>query len=138
MQLYDGGSTLDRLRSAPGPLPVDDVLAWVIQVAGALESGHRNGILHRDVKPGNILLTGFGQPVLTDFGLSIVAEQQEISAGIDALTPNHAAPEVLEHGEATAAADVYALGSTAYMLLTGAPPHGAREGEGVGARLLRV
>jgi serine/threonine-protein kinase PknK len=138
MQLYEGGSALDRLQRATGPLPVDAVLAWTIQVAGALETGHRNGILHRDVKPGNILLTRFDQPVLSDFGLSILSAQQEISAGVDALTPNHAAPEVLERGESTPATDLYALASTAYMLLAGHPPHEARADEGVGPRLLRM
>jgi hypothetical protein len=138
MQLYEGGSALGRLQRAGGPLPVDEVLAWAIQVAGALETGHRRGILHRDVKPGNILLTRFGQPVLSDFGLSILAEQQEISSGMDALTPNHAAPEVLERGEATTSTDIYALASTTYMLLAGRPPHDAATDEGVGARLLRM
>lgn len=137
MQLYEGGSTLDRLQRN-GPLPVDDVLQWAIQVAGALETGHRAGVLHRDVKPGNILLTPYDVPVLTDFGLSIVAETQERSMGVDALTPNHAAPEVLERGEASPATDVFSLASTAYMLLAGRPPHPAREGEGPATRLLRM
>ena len=137
MQLYEGGSTLDRLREDP-PLAVDDVLTWTIQVAGALETAHRAGILHRDVKPGNILLTSYGLPVLTDFGLSIVSEQQEISFGMDALTPNHAAPEVLERGESSPSTDLYSLGSTAYTLLVGHAPHQSRAGEGVAARLLRV
>src|SRR5690606_906632 len=109
-----------------------------IQVAGALETGHRAGVLHRDVKPGNILLTPYDVPVLTDFGLSIVAETQERSMGVDALTPNHAAPEVLERGEASPATDVFSLASTAYMLLAGRRPHPAREGEGPATRLLRM
>jgi hypothetical protein len=138
MQLYEGGSALGRLQQPTAPLTVDEVTAWTIQVAGALETAHRQGVLHRDVKPGNVLLTRFDQPVLSDFGLSILAEQQEISSGLDALTPNHAAPEVLERGEASAATDVYALASTAYMLLAGHPPHPVGDGEGVGARLLRV
>jgi serine/threonine protein kinase len=122
MELFDRGSIADRLRGG-GPFDVGDVLRIAIGLAGALETAHRAGVVHRDVKPANVLLASYGQPALTDFGLSILAERQEVSVGVDALTPYHAPPEVLERTAVTARSDVYSLASTTYAMLAGRAPH---------------
>lgn len=122
MELFERGSVGDRLRRS-GRFEVADALRVAISLAGALESAHRAGVVHRDVKPGNVLLAANGQPALTDFGLSVLAERQELSVGIDALTPYHAAPEVLEHTAVGAPSDVYSLASTTYAMLAGRAPH---------------
>lgn len=122
MELFERGSVGDRLRRS-GRFEVADALRVAISLAGALESAHRAGVVHRDVKPGNVLLAANGQPALTDFGLSVLAERQELSVGIDALTPYHAAPEVLERTAVGAPSDVYSLASTTYAMLAGRAPH---------------
>jgi serine/threonine-protein kinase PknK len=137
MELCEGGSVADRLRSA-GPFALAEALRIGVAVAGALESAHRAGIVHRDVKPGNVLLTGYGQPALTDFGLSIVAEHHEVTAGVDALSPYYAPPEVLERTRPTPVSDVYALASTVYAMLAGRPPHQLSAGEALVALLARI
>jgi serine/threonine-protein kinase PknK len=138
MELCEGGSVADRLRSGPGPLDVPTALRIGIAVAGALESAHRAGIVHRDMKPGNVLLTGYGQPALTDFGLSVVSEHHEVTAGADALSPYYAPPEVLARARPTPVSDVYALASTVYTMLAGRPPHQLGPGEALASLLARI
>jgi serine/threonine-protein kinase PknK len=138
MELCEGGSVADRLRSGPGPMDVPTALRIGIAIAGALESAHRAGIVHRDVKPGNVLLTGYGQPALTDFGLSVVSEHHEVTAGADALSPYYAPPEVLARARPTPVSDVYALASTVYTMLAGRPPHQLGPGEALASLLARI
>lgn len=133
---YERGSLADRLRSE-GPLPVDEVLRVGIKISGALETAHSSGILHRDVKPQNILMSQFGEPALADFGIAAFdAESAARVAG--ALTPVHAAPEVLAGQPASRSSDVYSLGSTLYLLLAGRAPHESRPGESLDALQRRV
>jgi tRNA A-37 threonylcarbamoyl transferase component Bud32 len=139
MELFPDGSIADALQLR-GQLPVADALRIGVALAGALETAHQAGVVHRDVKPANVLLAAYGQPALTDFGLSVVAEQHEVSMGVDALTPYHAAPEVLERTAATAVSDVYSLASTIYAMLAGRAPHqGSDESsDSIASLLLRV
>jgi serine/threonine-protein kinase PknK len=137
MELCEGGSVADQLRSA-GPFPVAKALRIGVAVAGALESAHRAGVVHRDVKPGNVLLTGYGQPALTDFGLSVVSEHHEVTAGADALSPYYAPPEVLSRAQPTPVSDVYALASTVYTMLASRPPHQLGPGEALASLLARI
>src|SRR5919108_2672179 len=123
---------------AGGPFPVSEALRIGVAVAGALESAHRAGVVHRDVKPGNVLLTGYGQPALTDFGLSVVSEHHEVTAGADALSPYYAPPEVLSQARPTPVSDVYALASTVYTMLAGRPPHQLGPGEALASLLARI
>ncbi|MGH9188019.1 MAG: serine/threonine-protein kinase, partial [Acidimicrobiales bacterium] len=135
MEHFELGSLADRL-AARGPLDVETVLHVGVRIAGALGSAHLAGIVHRDVKPQNILMSRFGEPVLADFGIAAVTE-----AGVSmttALTPVHAAPELLEGKTPTPAADVFALGSTLHTLLAGSPPFAGPPDEGVLAQLLRI
>jgi len=137
MEYFERGSLRDRL-AREGPLAVGDVLHVGVRIAGALAAAHRMGILHRDVKPQNILVSRYGEPALADFGIATLADLVEATARSDALTPYHAAPEILEGRPPTPASDVYSLGSTLYQLLAGRPAH-QQEAEGaIGPLLLRV
>ncbi len=119
MEHLPAGSLGDRLR-ADGALPWTDVLAIGVQLADALEAAHRAGLLHRDVKPENVLLDRFGESKLSDFGIAAVQEATTATQGITG-TIAHTAPEILAGGRASVASDLYSLGSTLHTLLTGRP-----------------
>jgi len=97
-----------------------------VKIARTVQFAHEHGILHRDIKPGNILLDKNGEPHLTDFGLARLIEQEStITNSFDVLgTPSYMAPEQAagHTKELTAAADVYSLGAVFYQMLTGEPP----------------
>ncbi|MHB1533578.1 MAG: serine/threonine-protein kinase [Acidimicrobiales bacterium] len=135
MEYCPGGSLLDRLAQA-GPLPVRDVVSIGIKLAGVLELARTEGIIHRDVKPANVLVTRYGEPALSDFGIATVAG--EVTGSTQSLTPVHAAPEVLESREVGPAADQWSLASTLYTLLAGRAPFAGPDGEGVLAGMLRI
>ncbi|MFE3733057.1 protein kinase, partial [Nocardia sp. NPDC059154] len=118
--------------------PVETVLWIGVKIAGALESAHRLGILHRDVKPGNILLTDYGEPALTDFGIARIAGAFQTDTGTVAGSPAFTAPEVLEGQDSTPAADVYGLGATLFCALTGHAAFERRSGENVVTQFLRI
>jgi serine/threonine protein kinase len=108
-------------------IPVDEVLAIGVRMAGALESAHRAGLVHRDVKPSNILITTFGTPVLADFGIS----SSLLPKGTDevlAMSVPWSAPEVIsEQTAGSVASEVWSLGATVYSLLAGHSPFERRE-----------
>ncbi len=109
-----------RYRSEP--VPVAEVLRIGVKIAGALHTAHEQGILHRDVKPSNILLTAYGAPVLSDFGISASTRG---NAAVDAvgLSIPWSAPEVIaETTNGTVASEVWALSATLYSLLAGRSP----------------
>jgi serine/threonine-protein kinase PknK len=135
MEYCPGGSLADRL-AAQGPLPARDVVSIGVKLAGVLELAGRQGIVHRDVKPANVLVTRFGEPALADFGIAVVSG--ELTGTTQALTPVHAAPEVLETREVGPAADQWSLGSTLHTLLAGRPPFAGSAEEGLLAGMLRV
>lgn len=118
------GPTLDEvLKEASAPLPVSTVRRWLFQVAGALNHAHRSGIVHRDVKPGNVLVDPDGNAVVTDFGIAKVADEPGLTrTGMLVGTPSYMSPEQCMGGEVAGAADQYALGALGYHLLTGRPP----------------
>ncbi|MFL6072332.1 MAG: serine/threonine-protein kinase [Mycobacteriales bacterium] len=126
MEFYDRGSLHDWLR-ANGPLPVAEVVAAGTVVADALAFAHAQGVLHRDVKPQNILVLPTSY-VLADFGIA-----RRIDAGhtgsVDRFSYRHAAPQVLDGEPPSVADDVYSLGSTLYTLLDGRPPFAPGEGD---------
>jgi Protein kinase domain len=121
MELVPGGSLKDRL--AGGPLAPAEVRALGIQIGGALAAAHAGGILHRDVKPANVL-GGPGDWKLADFGIAHVPGSELTLTGQFLGTPAYAAPEALVEGEHAPAADVWGLGATLYAAVTGAPPYG--------------
>ncbi|MEV6362619.1 protein kinase domain-containing protein [Nocardia asteroides] len=137
MPYFPRGSLAVRIRDS-GPVPLPDALRLGIKMAGALDTAHRAGILHRDVKPANILLTGYDEPILVDFGIAHVAGAFVTDTGIVTGTPAFTAPEVLAGAQASAAADVYALGATLFAALTGHAAFERRSGEQLVAQFLRI
>lgn len=135
---YYAQDSLDTRIRRHGPLPLGDALHLGVKIAGALESAHRLGILHRDVKPGNILLTDYGEPALSDFGIAHFAGGFETGTGIVTGSPAFIAPEIVSGEPPSSAADVYGLGSTLFAALTGHAAFERRSGERLVAQFLRV
>ncbi|MGW4248166.1 serine/threonine-protein kinase, partial [Nocardia sp. NPDC004722] len=118
MPFYARGSLRERIRDR-GPLPWQEVLSIGVKIAGALAAAHARGIVHRDVNPANILLSDYGEPLLSDFGIALVTGFFDGANGLIAGTPAFTAPEVLRGAEPAPAADIYSLGATLFCLLTG-------------------
>lgn len=135
---YHRRRSLDALLRTRGPMDWEDATSVGVKLSGALETAHRLGTLHRDVKPANVLLTGFDEPQLTDFGIARVAGGFETRTGTVTGSPSFTAPEVLTGHTPTAAADVYSLGSTLFCLLTGHAAYERRTGERVISQFLRI
>ncbi len=133
MAYYEGGTSLD----AAGSMDAERVLAAGVAISSALAHAHAHGVLHRDVKPHNVLLSAYGQPALSDFGLSILS-QQGASMSMVGFTPAYAPPEVLEQRAPDERSDVYSLAATLYMLAAGHPPFGERQDQPVPALLMRI
>ncbi|KJK47372.1 hypothetical protein UK23_20665 [Lentzea aerocolonigenes] len=122
MELCTGGSLADQLDQR-GPLPHEQVRDLGVKLADALAAAHAEGVLHRDIKPGNILVDRYGTPKLADFGLAALLDAQGGSTVTrDALSPSYAPPEAFAMAEPTPQADVYSLAATLYTLLAGKPP----------------
>jgi serine/threonine-protein kinase PknK len=138
MEYCSGGSLAHQL-AITGPLPVADVISIGARLCSALSAAHRAGILHRDVKPHNVLLTTYGEPALADFGIaSVVMENDTITDETAAYTVVHAAPEILEGKGGSAAADIYSLGSTLYTLLAGHAPFAQEASIGLAPLVTRI
>ncbi|CAA9285647.1 MAG: Putative serine/threonine protein kinase, partial [uncultured Actinomycetospora sp.] len=122
---YLASRSLAEVLIADGPLDPDRVARIGRQVADALTAAHEAGIVHRDVKPGNVLLADDGRAKVTDFGIARAVDDVTItSTGMMAGTPAYLAPEVARGADADFRSDVYSLGSTLYAALEGAPPYG--------------
>ncbi|MDH6239083.1 serine/threonine-protein kinase [Aurantimicrobium minutum] len=103
-------------------LPVAEALRTGIKIAAALETAHRANVLHRDIKPGNILITAYGHPVLSDFGIASSVYQGDNTTAVGLSVP-WSAPEVIrETTTGTTASEIWALGATVYSLLAGRSP----------------
>lgn len=127
LELVDGSSLEVRL-SKHGPLPWTEVLVCLDDLARGLAAAHAQGIVHRDVKPSNVMLTKDGRAKLADFGLVQVEGASRITQRVRALgTPLYTAPEVLLGGEAEPRTDLYGLGAVASEMLRGKPPYAARD-----------
>jgi serine/threonine protein kinase len=108
-----------------GPLPVAEVAEIGRQIADGLAAAHQAGVVHRDVKPGTVLIAAHGLVKLTDFGVSRAADDVQLTrTGVIAGTPAYLAPEVAQGQQPTAASDVFALGATLYAAVEGTPPFG--------------
>ncbi|MBF6174247.1 serine/threonine-protein kinase [Nocardia blacklockiae] len=123
---YLPSQSLAVVLSAQGTLPLPQVARIGEQVASALVAAHRAGIVHRDVKPGNVLLGENGTVKITDFGISKAKGDVTLTAtGLISGTAAYLAPEVARGAEPTPAADVFALGATLFHALEGEPPYGS-------------
>ena len=122
MEFAEGQSLAEYLEGS-GPLAAVEAARIGAQIAAALSHAHRIPVVHRDVKPGNVIIDGSGAVRLVDFGLARLADDGTLTAaGLIAGTPAYMAPEIIRGNPATPASDVYALGVVLYELLTGAPP----------------
>jgi hypothetical protein len=121
---YVDGITLAELVRTGGALAADQVAPILLQVADALAAAHAAGIVHRDVKPSNILVTPDGQVKLSDFGIARAeADASLTQTGLVTGSPAYLAPEVASGRTATDASDVWSLGATLYHALAGQPPY---------------
>ena len=122
---YVRSRSLGALVTEEGPLEPTFVTRIGAELASALAAAHQVGIVHRDVKPGNVLITDTGSAKLTDFGISHAAGDVTLtSTGLVTGTPAYLAPEVARGGESDFPADVFSLGATLYAALEGTPPFG--------------
>jgi serine/threonine protein kinase len=122
MEYLSGGSLEDRLRR-DGAQPPAPALAWLEQAAAALDAAHRHGIVHRDVKPANLLLNERGELRVADFGIASAAGMDSMTlTGTVLGTAGYLSPEQAQGERATPASDVYALAVVAYELLSGERP----------------
>ncbi|MGC9670357.1 serine/threonine-protein kinase [Planosporangium sp. 12N6] len=113
-------SYADRMKTNPlSPVEARDV---GVKIGDALADAHALGVLHRDVKPANLLISRFGEPQLADFGLAVLVEARDHAITLDVLTPAYAPPEMFRYAPPSPAADVYALCATLYALMRGRPP----------------
>ncbi|MCA2209190.1 serine/threonine-protein kinase [Nocardia rosealba] len=135
---YCPRGSLERLIHDRGPLTWEDTLRAGVKLAAAIESAHRAGILHRDVKPANVLISGYGEPQLTDFGIARIPGGFQTSSSLITGSPAFTAPEVLRGHEPTVQSDIYGLGATLFALLTGHAAFERQAGEKVVAQFLRI
>jgi len=137
MKLATGGTLAQRKAEYGGNWRA--IAELLVQLAEAVQFAHERGVLHRDLKPGNILFDDRGHPYVSDFGLAKLAnDDAELTRSVDFLgTPHYVAPEVATRSarQATIASDIYSLGAILYELLAGRPPF---EAEGVPALLKKI
>ncbi|MCP3958247.1 MAG: protein kinase [bacterium] len=127
MPLIEGGTLADRMLGRP--LPPAQVVAWVGDLASALDAAHAAGVLHRDIKPGNVLIGREERLFLADFGIAKMCDATRLTrTGTVVGTPVYMAPEVAAGRPATSDSDRYSLAVMAYEMLAGRPPF---EGENV-------
>jgi eukaryotic-like serine/threonine-protein kinase len=140
MEHLDGSTTLEQWCHADNLLPLERVAEVVFKCAQALDYAHRHGVIHRDVKPANILLAANGDVKLADFSVALLTDP-----GIDETqllrpvgSPLYMSPEQLLEGEVTNQSDLFSLGNVLYELLTGTLPFAANTLAGVTHKVLRV
>jgi serine/threonine protein kinase len=133
---YVEGKTLAHMVRDDGPLPIEDAARLIGQIASALRSAHSAGIVHRDVKPANIVVGRADRAKLTDFGIARGVDSQTTQTGQVTGSPAYLAPEIATGGRANPASDMWSLGATLFQALTGEPPYGI--GDNALATLYRV
>ncbi|MET1043421.1 MAG: serine/threonine-protein kinase [Microbacteriaceae bacterium] len=124
----------DRYRREP--IPVPDVLRIAVKIGSALETAHRAGVLHRDVKPSNILTTAYGHPVLSDFGIAATLSQSHGEGAIGLSIPWSAPEVLLDESAGSVESEVFSLAATVYSLLAGRSPFEVPGGSNTSADLI--
>ena len=130
-------TSLDNVLHSDAPMPLQEVISIGIKLAGALETVHRAGFLHCDIRPRNVLLTEFGEPVLAGFDEALAISDGTAHPPMH-VTTAHTAPELLEGLPTSASADVYGLASTMYELITGRAAFRTYVGESPAKVIVRV
>jgi len=132
---YLEGSSLQVILRDRGQIPVDEAVRLLTPLADALDYAHRSGIVHRDIKPGNVFVLADGRPKLMDFGVAHLESSSMTAQGHFFGSPSYMAPEQVSGGQVAAAADLFSLGVVAYEMLTGHRPF---EGASITAIMYRV
>ena len=140
MPHIEGESLRERIDREK-QLGVDDAVAITQKVAGALDYAHENGVVHRDIKPGNVLLSGQGEPLVADFGIALAVAQagagRITETGLSLGTPHYMSPEqATGDRDVDPRSDVYALGCVLYEMLAGQPPFSAPTAQAVLVQIL--
>lgn len=128
MELVEGGTLRDKLRDHPNGLPVEEALRLVRQIAAGLTRAHEEGVIHRDVKPENVLIAESGAVMVSDFGLAMPLHDESARltlTGTAVGTVDYMAPEQFRGTEFDVRIDIYAVGVMMYELLTGQTPRGS-------------
>lgn len=128
MPYYATGSLGSRIR-AHGALSIEEVLRLGVRLSGAIETTHHLKVVHGDVKPSNILVSDYGEPILSDFGIARIGGDDGLDEGFIAGSVAFSAPEVIAGSRPTPASDVYGLGASMLCALTGYEIFDARPGE---------
>ena len=131
MEYVHGGRTLDEFTSADRLLPVERIANLIYQCALALDYAHRKGVVHRDIKPRNLLLTESFDVKITDFGVAVVAHLEGDHLPEHAGSPLYMSPEQVRQAPVTGQSDLFSLGVVAYELLTGKHPFEGRNLEAI-------
>ena len=127
MQYMAGGSLEEKLTAGKGLIPVNDVLQWMRDVAEGLDNASRHGIIHHDIKPGNIMLDPDGNAKVGDFGIAQALRDTRAEKVFELtkswISPHYVSPEKVLSGKEDARGDIYSLGATFYNLITGFTPY---------------
>jgi Protein kinase domain len=133
---YAPGRTLEDVVAADGPLTGQPLAAVASGLAAALQAIHSAGVVHRDVKPSNVMLVA-GQPVLIDFGIAQAPDSTRLTmTGMFMGTPGYLAPEVIEGADSSSAADVHSWAATLIYAATGRPPFGTGQFQAIFYRIV--
>jgi serine/threonine protein kinase len=121
MRYYSRGTLADRLRSE-GAVPAAEAVAMLRGLAEAVQAGHDLGVVHRDIKPDNVLIDDEGSLLLADFGVAAWVDETHTRTASGAFSTAYAAPEVFDGNRYSVASDVYSLGATGYTVVSGQAP----------------
>jgi serine/threonine protein kinase len=137
MEYLTGGSMLERIDSR-GPLPWREAAEFGVRLCAALETAHRAGVLHRDVKPENVFVSSLGAPKLGDFGIARLDGAPQTQSAVITASLAHAAPEIIDGKPPSVQSDIFALASTVITLMRGTPPFSRPTDESIVPLLARI